>query len=191
LSLSSAIAQEPEPIKDTIATTIEEALRSPLDFKVLDLRKQKLKELPDKFDRLVNLHTIYLGKNKLKDLPSSLSHCTKLRHLDISNNKFESLPTVVCQLRQLRLLDISTNIIIDLPECLIQDIHLESILMVGNEISIIPDSFTSLDLKEIDMRMIQMNEREQNAIRDLFPNAEIRFSKPCNCFEDDETENDF
>lgn len=190
LSFQSSFAQE-EVKKDTIATSMEEALKSPLDFTVLDLHKQKLKELPDKFDRLVNLHTINLHKNKLKSLPPSLSSCSQLRILNISNNKFDELPAVVCELPQLRTLDISTNEIIFLPECLANDIHLERILMVGNEISKIPQSFSDLDLIEIDMRIIQMNEKEQNAIRDLFPDAEIKFSKPCNCFEDEEESDEF
>ncbi len=177
--------------KDTLARSMEEALRSPLDITVLDLHKQKLKELPDKFDKLINLHTINLHKNKLKDLPPSLSSCKQLRSLNISNNKFDALPSVVCELPQLRTLDISTNEILFLPECLENTIHLERILMVGNEISIIPTSYSDLDLIEIDMRMIQMNEAEQNAIRDLFPDAEIRFSKPCNCFEEEEESDEF
>ena len=191
-AIQRSYAQEDEK-KDTVATSMEEALKDPLRFTVLDLHKKKLKELPDKFDRLVNLHTINLNKNKLKDLPPSLSYCTQLRTLNISNNKFEDLPAVVCELPQLRTLDFSTNVIVFLPECLTNNIHLERILMVANEVSTIPSSFTDLELIEIDMRIIQMNEKEQNAIRDLFPDAEIKFSKPCNCFEeeDEESNDDF
>lgn len=182
-------AQE-EIKKDTIATSMEEALISPLDIKVLDLRKQKLKVLPNKFDRLINVHTIYLDKNKLDELPESFSACRSLRYLSISKNKFDKFPEVICQLTQLRFLDFSTNEIVFLPNCISQLIHLEEIYLVGNEVSAIPQSFFELDIKELDMRMIQMSEIEQERIREILPKTEIRFSKPCNCFEEEDDEED-
>ena len=185
----TSFSQGEEDLKDSIAYSMEEALRSPLDIRVLDLRKQKIKELENRFDRLVNVHTILLDKNKLKGLPPSISECKKLRYLSIANNKFEELPDVICKFEQLRVLDFSTNEIVFLPQCLDKLIHLERLLMVGNEVSIIPSSFVELDLKEIDMRMIQMSEKEQDRIKDLFPDALLRFSKPCNCFEEEENEN--
>lgn len=175
---------------DTIAYSMEEALKDPLNIKVLDLQKQKLKDLEDGFDKLPHLHTLYLDKNKLSDLPPSLASCKELKYLSFSNNKFERLPEVICRLEQLRTLDFSTNEIAVLPECLENLIHLQYLLMVGNEVSKIPASLSDLELVELDMRMIQMNEAEQAAISKLFPNTSIKFSKACNCFGKEEEEID-
>lgn len=189
LFINTVFSQEEiETKKDTIAHSLEEALKNPGDIIILDLRKQKLKELPNDFNDLINLKTLYLDKNKLKTLPRSLASCKKLEYLSIANNKFTTFPMIICYLSRLQTLDISTNEIPELQDCLKELIHLENIYMVGNEISTIPESLSDLDIKEIDMRMIQMNEKEQNAIRDLFPNATIKFSKPCNCFEEEDLE---
>ena len=180
-----AFSQE-QTNSDTIAYSMEEALKDPLNIKVLDLQKQKLKVLGNNFDKLVNLHTLYLDKNKLSDLPPSLASCKELKKISFSNNKFETLPEVICQLEQLRTLDFSTNEIAVLPDCLKNLIHLQYLLMVGNEVSKIPESLNDLELVELDMRMIQMNEAEQAAISKLFPNTTIKFSKACNCFGEEE-----
>ena len=184
------VFSQDEIVKDTIAYSLEEALRSPLDIKVLDLQKQKLKELDDRFDKLVNLHTLYLDKNKLENLPPSLASCKKLRFISFSNNHFQNFPDVICSLEELRVIDFSNNEIPSIPECLKNLIHLNTILMVGNEVSKIPASFKDLDIIELDMRMIQMNEKEQQNIRELFPNAILKFSKACNCFDEEEAKED-
>lgn len=191
-AISLTFAQdEVEIVKDTVANSLEEALRSPKDILVLDLRKQRLKELPNEFHDLVNLKTLYLDKNKLSELPRSLASCKQLKTISIANNKFTKFPIIICYLSQLQTLDFSTNEISEVPDCLKELIHLENIYMVGNEVGEFPESLDVLDIKELDMRMIQMNENEQNEIRTLFPNAEIKFSKPCNCFgEDDEDYDD-
>ena len=181
------VFSQDEIIKDSIAYSMEEALRSPLDIKVLDLQKQKLKVLDDRFDKLVNLHSLYLDKNKLENLPPSLASCKQLRYISFSNNHFQDFPEVICRLEQLRVIDFSTNEIAVLPDCLKNLIHLTTILMVGNEVSKIPPSFKELGITELDMRMIQMNEKEQQVIRDLFPDATIKFSKACNCFDEEES----
>jgi Leucine-rich repeat (LRR) protein len=181
----SSFSQE-QSSSDTIAFSMEEALKDPENIKVLDLQKQKLKELPDSFHKLTQLHTLYLDKNKLSELPPSIASCKDLKSISFSNNKFEALPDVICQLEQLRRLDFSTNEIAVLPDCLKNLIHLQYLLMVGNEVSKIPESLGDLELVELDMRMIQMNEAEQAAISKLFPNSTIKFSKACNCFSEEE-----
>jgi hypothetical protein len=185
--LSFPVFSQDEVEKDSIAYSMEEALRSPLAIKVLDLQKQKLKELDDRFDKLVNLHSLYLDKNKLESLPPSLASCKQLRYISFSNNHFQDFPDVICKLEQLRVIDFSTNEIAILPDCLKNLIHLNTLLMVGNEVSKIPPSLKELKLVELDMRMIQMNEKEQQIIRALFPDATIKFSKACNCFDEEES----
>lgn len=172
--------------KDSVAYSLEEALKSPEDILILDLSKQKIKELPNDFGPLINLRELYLDKNKLKKLPRSIASCEQLRIISISKNKFVDFPMIICYLSQLRTLDFSTNEIAELPDCIAELIHLENIYLVGNEVAIIPNKLEKLKLKELDMRMIQMNEKEQNTIREQFPNTDIKFSKPCNCFEENE-----
>jgi Leucine-rich repeat (LRR) protein len=174
--------------KDSVAYSLEEALKSPEDILILDLSKQKIKELPNDFGPLINLRELYLDKNKLSSLPRSLASCEQLQIISISKNKFVDFPMIICYLSQLKSLDFSTNEIAALPDCLAELIHLEYIYLVGNEIAVVPEKLEKLNLKELDMRMIQMNEKEQNTIREQFPNTDIKFSKPCNCFETNETD---
>jgi len=176
---------------DSIAYSMEEALENPLSIKVLDLRKQKLKELPNRFDRLVNIHTIYLDRNKLDSLPPSIVEAKGLKYLSLANNKFEKLPELICQFAYLETLDISNNYIPELPDCMSNLIHLKELLMVGADIGKIPTSMSEIQLELIDMRIIQMNEKEQQAIKDAYPEAVIRFSKPCNCFGDEDEDDEF
>ena len=193
LMISSAVLAQIEEVpvlKDSIAYSMEEALEHPLDIKVLDLRKKKLKELPNTFDRLVNLHSIHLDRNKLSTLPPSIKDAKNLRYISIANNKFDSLPAEICAFKHLRVLDISNNYIPELSDCLGEMIHLEELLMVGVDVGKIPSSMNGLEIKVIDMRMIQMNAKEQAAIKEAFPNTTLRFSKPCNCFDEDEEEDD-
>jgi len=172
--------------KDSVAYSLEEALKSPEDILILDLSKQKIKELPNDFDPLINLRELYLDKNKLKTLPRSLASCKQLQIIGLSKNKFTDFPMIICYLSQLRSLDLSTNEIATLPDCLAELIHLEYIYLVGNEVAAIPEKLEKLNLKELDLRMIQMNEKEQSTIREQFPDTDIKFSKPCNCFEENE-----
>ncbi|XP_063830015.1 leucine-rich repeat protein 1 [Ostrinia nubilalis] len=77
-------------------------------LKLLDLRGNKLKELPKSIWKLQKLVTLNVDNNMLSKLPSTLGRISTLRYLTLSQNELESLP---CSLMHCRLehIDICNN----------------------------------------------------------------------------------
>ena len=54
--------------------------------------------------------------------------------------------------------------------------------MWSNELVKIPDEISQLtSLKEVDLRVIQLSDREKERISGLLPNTKVHFSNSCNC----------
>ncbi len=84
-------------------------------LKVLNLRGNKLKELPSEIGKLVNLKTLIVLGNKLKELPSEIGKLLKLEKLFVSNNKLKKLPPEIGKLLLLKELHINDNPLLELP----------------------------------------------------------------------------
>ena len=74
-------------------TTIEEALKNPLQVKRLNLSNQNLTFEPNFFQKFENLEYLSLKNDHLKELPKEIGNLKNLKILDISGNDFESIPT--------------------------------------------------------------------------------------------------
>ena len=74
MSVFSAFAQAPKTFK-----SIEDALRKPEIVRILDLRGQGLKAIPDELALCTNLEKIDLTGNDLSEFPAVLSKFKKLR----------------------------------------------------------------------------------------------------------------
>ncbi|MBQ9214622.1 MAG: leucine-rich repeat domain-containing protein, partial [Bacteroidales bacterium] len=82
-------------LKDSkIYTSLDEALKKPLEVSVLDLSGQNLTQLDDKISELKNLQVLYLQDNKLTALPESLCKNTKLQFLYADENSISKLPKI-------------------------------------------------------------------------------------------------
>ena len=53
---------------------------------ILDLSFNLLRNVPDRLDHLVSLHTIYFVQNKISKI-TGLASCTSLRSLELGGNK--------------------------------------------------------------------------------------------------------
>lgn len=76
----------------------------------LHVSNNNIIEIPSKFcENLASLKLLDLRDNKIKKLPDEISSLQSLVRLDLSNNSIESLPTSLCKLTQLVTLKIEGN----------------------------------------------------------------------------------
>ncbi|MGB0881516.1 MAG: leucine-rich repeat domain-containing protein [Vicingaceae bacterium] len=170
---------------DTLPTyTLEEALKqNPLEVYKLNLKKQKLTELPKEIYQFKNLQVLDAQKNKLKTFPKRINEFTLLQELNITANKIEIVTKELGSLVHLKKFRAGSNLIISIPPEIKHLKTLEYIDLWGNNIGFLPLEIEALkdNLKEIDMRVIQMNKQEHQKIKELLPNTKIRFSESCGC----------
>ena len=137
------------------------------NVKVLNLRKQKLKELPNEVFSFPNLEVLILQRNKLESLPDSMWHkLPKLHYVDVSQNKLSRLPEAWATL-PIDTLIANRNYIAYLPASYAQMSQLSYLDLWSNELITLPDSFAQLPrLKRVDLRGISMNKRHQTKLLD-------------------------
>lgn len=180
LSYHSLPAQEnPEEIE---YTHLSEALNQPEKVYILNLRKQKLKEIPPEIFLLKNLRTLNLSKNKITSVPKEIGQLTNLVEFDLSSNTIELLPMEMGELKMLKKLILGKNELYSLPSSFGNLISLEFLDLWSNNLIELPNEMSALaNLKILDMRLIQMNKQKQQAIQQLLPKTLIYFSQSCNC----------
>jgi len=183
---TSAFAQllnNSELEKQTVYTTLHEALKNPEIVYKLDLSKKKLKTIPKEVFTLYNLQVLNLSKNKIEIIPEDIGNLTNLQILNISANKISKLPYTIGNLTNLKELIVNRNIITELPPEIGNLINLEKLDLWSNEIDQLPYEISRLkdNLKVLDMRVILINAEKQKAILELLPETFVYFSKSCNC----------
>ena len=107
----------------------------------------------------------------------------KLRELNLSRNRINYMPPELGQLVQLRRLVINRNPIAYLPTTVGQLRHLEVIDAWNTLITELPLEIRALDtvLKTIDLRVVELDDWQQERMRKLLPHTEILFSPSCGC----------
>ncbi len=126
------------------------------EVKHLDFVKTSVVRLPDCFGKLADLRSATFRKSALNRMPDDLYDMTALVELDLSFTALNILPRGILTLPNLKILNLR-----------------------GTAITSLPDGLEHLE--KIDMRMIEMNRNQQEAIRDQYPDLKIFFSSPCNC----------
>jgi Leucine-rich repeat (LRR) protein len=174
---SASLASKP------IYISLDEALKNPNQVYRLSLKKQKLKTVPLEIFKLTNLQELDLSKNKISEIPAGIENLTNLTILDISSNNLSTLPVEIAQCTYLKRLVLNRNNISDLPSSMGNLSHLEYLDLWSNLIVEMPQSFEKLveTLKELDLRVINMNDERQETLRTLLPKTIIHFSRSCNC----------
>lgn len=163
-------------------TSLEEALKNPDNVYKLNLKKQKLKEIPAEVYQFPYLQALDLSKNKIKFIPKDISNLKLLQELDLSKNQVETLPEEIGQLKNLRILRMGQNELIELPSEIGQLKELRFLDLWSNNLRGLPEEISQLKkLRKIDLRVIQFNEMKQKYIQELVPWAKIHFSNSCNC----------
>ena len=126
----------------------------------LHLKSMRLKAIPQTVWYLSNLTVLDVSNNKLTVISEQLGELLYLERLIINRNDISELPKEISQLTHLRYIDLFSTLIVDFPA----------------EISLLENS-----LKEIDMRIIRMNDAEKLHLQRYLPKTKFLFSNSCNC----------
>lgn len=174
---STALAEEPE------YTKLSEALQNPDKIYKLNLRRQKLKEIPNDVFKLKNLQELNVSKNKLKNLPKKLDTLKNLEVINASANDIDTIYAEIGSCTHLKKLILNQNIIAHLPSTIGNLTNLIFLDMWGNEIQEFPNEISKLQntLKVVDLRVINIQDNKQEEIVKLLPNTKFFFSMSCNC----------
>lgn len=166
-----------------VFTSLQEALKNPDQVYRLNLRKQKLKIVPSEIFKLKNLQELNLSKNKLTEIPAGIENLPNLEYFDASANDLISLPAEIGQCTFLKRIVLNRNNIQELPSTIGNLSALEYLDLWSNSIIEFPEAISKLaeTLKEVDLRVINMNDERQEAIRTLLPKTILYFSRSCNC----------
>ncbi|MBL4703320.1 MAG: leucine-rich repeat domain-containing protein [Flavobacteriales bacterium] len=169
---------------DTCRTykSLESALKHPDKVYKLKLERLKLKEFPEAILTFKNLQILSLSKNKIKEIPEAISQLKYLQEVDFGKNKVVEFPEGLTQCIHLRKLVFSQNLLQALPAKIGDLKNLEYLDLWSNDLGIYPDEMSQLtSLKELDLRVINLNQTEQNRIKRLLPKVKIHFSPSCDC----------
>jgi hypothetical protein len=115
-SLTSSAPQAHNVLLDSAAlmqqreyTSLDEALKEPLNVVRLNLSFNGLSDVPADIARCKNLQSLNLSNNGLAELPESIAHLEMLQYLSVSTNGLKKLPQALQKLKHLKTLDVSQN----------------------------------------------------------------------------------
>ncbi len=93
--------------------SLESALKSPKDVKVLNLAASRLEAVPKEVAMFPNLEELVLFNNRIADLSATpeLFQCSKLRVLNLFKNDIKVIPAEIAQLTELRDLSLGSNLL--------------------------------------------------------------------------------
>ena len=163
--------------------SLEEALNAPRDS-VFSLKlKKRLKKIPmEVFTEFPNLQLLDLSRNRIREVPPEIGMLKKLKKLILERNKIEALPAEIGELEDLRELIINRNELTTLPTEIGNLKKLRYIDMWSNNITGLPRSMEEMyALQEVDLRVIVFTEQEQASIKAVLQNVKLHMDEHCNC----------
>lgn len=163
-------------------TSIQEALKQPEKVVKLELRRNKLKEVPPEVFLFKNLQYLDLSKNSIKVLPPEIDSLQALQILILKKNDLVTLPKQIGHLKNLIVLDVSQNDLVTLPPQIGDLENLEVLELWDNDLGDFPEQMAYLfKLKELYLQSILIDEDEQQRIKGMLPKTNIHFSPSCKC----------
>lgn len=166
-----------------VYTSLEEALKNPDGVLILKLEKQKLKEFPLQILQFKNLCILSLAKNKIPSIPEEISQLSNLKEVNFSKNRIEVFPEGLAQCVNIERLIFNQNYLEALPAAIGNMKSMTYLDLWSNNLGLYPNELAKLKetLKELDLRVINLNATEQDRIKKLLPKTEIHFSPACDC----------
>ena len=147
-------------------------------IKTLNLKSNRLRELPNSIGSLSTLEVFNLRNNVISHLPESIKSLTSLKTLDLHGNKFnditvslsnsvtelelgwnnlKSIPNSIKSLLSLEKLGLGGNKILELPEWLSNFTLLKELDLYDNNLFKVPESIGSLkSLEKLNLRNNQL-----------------------------------
>jgi Leucine-rich repeat (LRR) protein len=132
-------------LKDNKITELPASIGSLRKLRYLNLSYNDLKILPKSIGLLKNLNYLILSHNRIKDLPTSIRKLTVLKTLDLRHNNLNVIPPQLNNLNNLINLDLHGN---QLSDLIYSNLRLKSLkkLDLGlNKLKTIPKWFAFLD----------------------------------------------
>lgn len=167
---------------DTTFHSLQAAKKDPIVVEHLILQKKKYSKMPDSLFIFENLLTLDLSRNKIDLLSADIGEISTLRKLDLSRNKINILPPQIGKLENLQELILSKNQIKELPEQIGQLQNLEKLILDGNQITKIPTFLYKMpNLKLIDLRQLELEDKDLLRLHDELPETAIYYSTNCPC----------
>lgn len=167
-----------------VYTSINEALQSEKPVYRLKITKLANKDsLPEELFRLTELRELTVKGCKLNLLNQHIGQLVHLQYLNVDHNKLLRLPETIGNLTDLRTLVISRNMIETLPESIGNLHQLVTIDAWGNPLFVLPHSISNISktLQILDLRQIPLTKWEYEAMEQLLPNTDIKFTDICEC----------
>lgn len=161
---------------------LQEAMRFPDKVIRLELRKKKLKSVPQEIFQFRNLQWLDLGKNNITELPDSIYKLENLQYLNVSKNRLVSLPKEIGKLTNLVYLNANNNDLIGLPPQIGNLEKLRVLDLWSNDFSDFPESLSRLkELRVLDVRAITLSQETIAQLKKWLPQANVHYDIPCNC----------
>jgi Leucine-rich repeat (LRR) protein len=165
-----------------------------IELKILNLKSNRLRTLPETIGKILKLKTLNLRNNMLKNLPKSLSYITSLKILDLHGNKltnlgfdfspsiselelgwnsFVAIPNNIKSLTLLEKLGLGGNKIENLPNWIGLFSLLRELDLYDNKITTIPESIgllntlEKLNLRNNHLRSLPSSVRNLSSLKNL------------------------
>lgn len=114
----------------------------------LDLSDNALRSLPDDFDRLHALRTLFCSNNAFRTLPAVLGRCARLDLVGFKANAIEHVPAEALSPR-LRWLILTNNRVESLPAALGRCTRLRKLALAGNRLAALPVALANCESLEL------------------------------------------
>lgn len=164
-----------------VYTSVEEAMKNPEDVFILRL-KVKRGEIPPQIYDLPYLHILEMKRGKIIGLPEDFKRLENLISVDLTRNELESFPPVLLEMPQLEVLRMGKNPINRVPEEITSMTGLQVLDLWSTQVQQLPVIIGEMQsLREVDLRMIEISQAEQDYLSELMPEVQFYFSVPCNC----------
>lgn len=123
-------------------------------LEVLDLSNNQLSELPDGFERLLNLRILFLTNNDFEKIPAVLARCPKLEMISFKSNRLTLVDENVLPI-DTRWLILTENNIESLPDSMGQLHRLQKLALAGNQLTHLPKSMANC--KNLELARLSAN----------------------------------
>ena len=120
-----------------------------INLRVLDLKFNRLKEIPNNIGNLNRLKELELGYNQIKFLPENISKLKELEVLKMRHNELTLLPSGLGMLKKLKDLELDHNDLQGIPRNIDGCKSLEVLSVNNNFIKVIPVEIYKLNQLEI------------------------------------------
>jgi len=160
LTSASRLSQQQEPIvRLQISADLTELPKEVFDLadslEILDLSNNKLNDLPDELERLINMRILFLSNNDFAQIPAVLARCPKLEMISFKSNRLTSVAENVLPV-DTRWLILTDNQIETLPDSMGQLHRLQKLALAGNRLTKLPDSMA--DCQNLELARLSANE---------------------------------